>query len=71
MNYKAIRDYEAEAVKTFPSFVIRDLRRELERTGRHYASDECVAGTCSYPRTWFGKCSALYRDFCLHKELGI
>jgi len=35
----------------------------------YYATGACYMGECGYPRIWFGKCMAQYRDAVALKRL--
>ncbi len=47
------------------------LRVQLEATEGmgYYATGECRTHECGYPRVWFGKCMAQYRDAVALKRL--
>ncbi len=50
-------------------FILDDLNNEFVRTGHHYATSECIDGTCGYPRIWFGKCIGMYKDAVMGARL--
>ena len=47
------------------------LRTQLDQTEGigYYATGECHTNECGYPRIWFGKCMAQYRDAIALKRL--
>lgn len=61
---ETLRVLEAQG---FPDF----MREDLVSRGRYYADLDCDRGECGYPRVWFGKCLAVYKDHVLRKELGL
>ena len=65
--YRTIREATIEELDYIAN--IPHLRTILEaqldniNVGRgYYATDECLTNKCVYPRIWFGKCMAQYRD---------
>ncbi len=48
---------------------ILEMQLEDSLTRGYYATGECFNNTCGYPRIWFGKCMAQYRDHVAAKHL--
>ena len=72
--FKAIKKGTIESIDYLAGLpdmrqVLIEQLKDIESNRGHYATGECYMNDCGYPRIWFGRCMAQYRDSVARKRL--